>query len=443
VYGYRVLTHTDTALNSMELICRQPNHNNETRRISSRSGSQGTWSQDVFCGGLDDPVIGGYEISALSGNKTGFSQPKLMCPKDFAVVGLRTTDSGVEPVCMSYIAGIRVKCGEKLEQKSIFSVGYKRHDVDSTKTPEECRAVCQKRTDCAHWIWHNNRTAQYSSRCYIMTNVPECAHIYKGYNPNTVSGSCTANRVKCGEMLQHKNIFCVGCKRHDVASTKTPEECRAVCQKRTDCAHWIWHNNKAAQYSNKCLVLINVPEDKHIYKGGDRNTVSGSCSDLLFWPDETHTWAPTPDYCPEGSYVYGYRVLTHTDTALNSMELICRQPNHNNETRRISSRSGSQGTWSQDVFCSGLDDPVIGFSLKEKSNNEIGEFNLIKDVKLICKGEREVLALSKTNSGSWQPTQRCPHGFAVVGLRTREQGALGEHDGAALSGLELVCMPYV
>jgi len=149
------------------------------------------------------------------------------------------------------------------------------------------------------------------------------------------------------------------------------------------------------------------------------------------------------DYCPEGSYVYGYRVLTHTDTALNSMELICRQPNHNKETRRISSRSGSQGTWSQDVFCGGLDDPAIGFSAREQSHEDVGELNLIKDVKLICKGEHEVLARSKTNRVSWQPTQRCPHGFAVVGLRTREQGALGEHDGAALSGLELVCMPYV
>jgi len=461
VYGYRVLTHTDTAPNSMELICRQPNHKKETRRILSRSGSQGTWSQDVFCNGLDDPVIGfsvkkhsnrvdvkllckgGYQVSALSGNEKGFSHPRQMCPKDFAMVGLRTTDSGVEPLCMSYMTGIRVKCGEMLEQKRIFSVGYERQDVTRTQTPEECRAVCQKRTDCSHWIWHNHRTAQYSFLCGIITNIPEGAKIYKPDDRNLVSGSCTAHRVKCGKKLEHKNIFCVGCKRHDVARTQTPEECRAVCQKRTDCAHWIWHNERAAQYSNKCLVLINVPEEKHIYKGRDLNTVSGSCSDLQFWPDETHTWAPTPDYCPEGSYVYGYRVLTHTDTALNSLELICRQPNHNKETRRISSRSGSQGTWSQDVFCNGLNDPVIGFSVKEQSNREVGELNLIKDVKLVCKREYELLALSRSNKGSWQPIQRCNNGFAVVGLRTREEGALGEDDGATLSGVELVCMPYV
>jgi len=158
-------------------------------------------------------------------------------------------------------------------------------------------------------------------------------------------------------------------------------------------------------------------------------------------------------FCPIAQFVYGYRLRSESyqgrgdDTAINNIELYCSEPNSNYVTRTISSDYRSWGSWSSAVFCPGLDNPVVGFDVREEGPQGGGDDTAINDIDLYCnknvgRGISYISAPVKTSWGSWKPDLKCPSGQAVVGILTQVEGTQGGGDDTALNGLKLWCERY-
>ncbi|WP_157798244.1 hypothetical protein [Aeromonas cavernicola] len=150
--------------------------------------------------------------------------------------------------------------------------------------------------------------------------------------------------------------------------------------------------------------------------------------------------------CPAEQYVKGYRLRSEPkqgdddDTALNDIELYC-SPLNSSGNAKIYSAFASWGTYSADTFCSGNNNPVIGFDIKIEPKQGDGDDTAANDVDLYCKSG--VLSASvNTSWGNWSPVQYCPTGKAVVGIVTRVEGKQGSEDDTALNGVRLICENY-
>ena len=85
--------------------------------------------------------------------------------------------------------------------------------------------------------------------------------------------------------------------------------------------------------------------------------------------------------------------------------------------------------------------PVNGFDVREEGVQGGGDDTAINDIDLYCRnGGRFISAAVNTYFGSWKPVQRCPSGYAVMGIRTQVEPNQVGGDDSALNGL--YCKPY-
>ena len=161
-------------------------------------------------------------------------------------------------------------------------------------------------------------------------------------------------------------------------------------------------------------------------------------------------WAPTPDYCPEGSYVYGYKLAPIQNNKQPKKYRINKQTNlystnkqtlgavkffcysHYNHTRDIKSSHSTLGPWSPTVFlCNNLNDPLVGFSIRKHSGKPSLNLN---EVKFHCMSEQRTNVDVTTS-------RMCPEGFAIAGLRTGLE-MKKNMKWSGITGLEIACLPY-
>jgi len=91
---------------------------------------------------------------------------------------------------------------------------------------------------------------------------------------------------------------------------------------KSDMRGWSTCNNKQfeAYYRNSGHTCLRPYEDE------------------LTWTGKWGNWASEPTFCPAGSFVYGFRILIESiqgqgdDTALNDIQLFCRQPGSSTST---------------------------------------------------------------------------------------------------------------
>lgn len=149
--------------------------------------------------------------------------------------------------------------------------------------------------------------------------------------------------------------------------------------------------------------------------------------------------------CPEGMYVYGYKIkveppINGDDTALNGIQLICGNGSINNPT--ISSKIGPWGNWSGWRTCSSHATPVTGFDIKIEGGQGSGDDTAANDIDLYCQNGTMLSATGAGPWGTWTPKYSCPVGQAVMGLITRVEDPIGSGDDTAFNGLRLICKDY-
>ena len=156
--------------------------------------------------------------------------------------------------------------------------------------------------------------------------------------------------------------------------------------------------------------------------------------------------------CPKGSYVVGFRLRTEEnqgwwsdDTAANDIHLKCRKPGSSKPSKVLGSAKKTWGDWSDYSDCAGLNNPVVGFQVKNASPEGSSDDTSINDVKMICKdGSKTISVSANTGWGNWGDKIVCQKGYAVVGLQTRvDEGGLPGYDDTALNGLKVKCEFYV
>ena len=103
---------------------------------------------------------------------------------------------------------------------------------------------------------------------------------------------------------------------------------------------------------------------------------------VIQWKGRWGRFPSSPKLCSEGSFVFGYRLRSESnqgsrdDTALNDIELYCREPLNDKDTVKIWSNYLEYGSWSSDENCdSGLlgMNPVVGFDVKEQGYQGYGD----------------------------------------------------------------------
>lgn len=150
--------------------------------------------------------------------------------------------------------------------------------------------------------------------------------------------------------------------------------------------------------------------------------------------------------CPSGTFVYGYRLRIQDrhggdETALNDIELYCRRPNSYTVIQKIWSSYQSWGGWTSDRFCSGSNNPVAGFYVRNEPNQGGGDDSALNTVLLVCRND-QMLIPHWGIWGNWSPRRMCPHGTAVSGFKTQVEPILYSGDDSAMNGIALKCTRY-
>lgn len=154
--------------------------------------------------------------------------------------------------------------------------------------------------------------------------------------------------------------------------------------------------------------------------------------------------------CPSGQFVYGYRLRSQApqgfavdDTALNDIELYCAAPN-STTYKRIWSAYMTWGSFSDPVYCTGGDNPVVAFDIQIEPAQGLLDDTAANDVDLYCKNDTMLSATVNTDWGDWSNKVQCPSGQAVTGLVTRVEGFQEPFvgDNSALNGVRMMCSAY-
>jgi hypothetical protein len=155
------------------------------------------------------------------------------------------------------------------------------------------------------------------------------------------------------------------------------------------------------------------------------------------------TWR-TPAYCKPGSWAVGYRMRVEPsqgggdDTALNSVQILCRNP-VTLATEWISSYDGIWGNWHSSATCSGLGKHLTGARMRIEPPQGSGDDTAANDVQFSCGGSSTIHAPGGQGWGSWLNWATCPAQSAVCGLAVRFEESQGSGDDTAMNGLELEC----
>merc|ERR1719186_440628 len=158
------------------------------------------------------------------------------------------------------------------------------------------------------------------------------------------------------------------------------------------------------------LVVVVMPADEE--ESLKNNIESSEGVVALRWNGMWGDWG-LAEFCSPGSFVYGFSQRSERkqgsgdDTALNTIELYCKEPNRPNKvTDSIRSSSGFWGDFSKAAFCD-FSAPVNGFQVKEEPAQGGGlgggDDTSLNEIALYCMDSHHKIRTSvRTGWGSWK-----------------------------------------
>ena len=161
------------------------------------------------------------------------------------------------------------------------------------------------------------------------------------------------------------------------------------------------------------------------------------------WKGTWGSFASSPTFCPTGSFAFGYQIKidkiqdSGDSTVLKDIELFCRRPNSNEVNERLDVTM----KWSSQSYCSGTNNPIVGFDVMAYGLQETKDDRAFNAVDMNCKDGSYI-------SADVQPfvvnlsEQKCPDDYAVMGIRKQVQENQDTGDDTTLNGIELYCLPY-
>jgi len=155
------------------------------------------------------------------------------------------------------------------------------------------------------------------------------------------------------------------------------------------------------------------------------------------------SWQPRA-FCRPGTWAVGYRMRVESsqgggdDTALNSVQLLCKDPN-TGATESVSSYDGIWGNWYNTASCAASGQFLNGAHMRIESSQGGGDDTAANNVEFSCTDSSTVQAPGGQGWGSWLGWSSCPAQSAVCGLSIRFEGSQGSGDDTAMNGLELLC----
>jgi hypothetical protein len=183
---------------------------------------------------------------------------------------------------------------------------------------------------------------------------------------------------------------------------------------------------------------------------------SAACGAAFGWvPSDTSQQGPWGDWgegasCPAGAFVWGFRLKSESyqgsgdDTALNAIELICKNRDSGDITR-IRSAEGQWGTWGKDHMCTNW--PPQGFWIQVEKYQGLNKDRTSKDdtaannIRFTCDGGdgSDLAGDPPTAWGDWTRLSICPPGMKINGFRTKVERPQGDGDDTALNGMQVLC----
>jgi hypothetical protein len=126
------------------------------------------------------------------------------------------------------------------------------------------------------------------------------------------------------------------------------------------------------------------------------------------------------------------------DTALNSVQLLCRNPS-TGATEWVSSYDGLWGSWNGSASCTNSGQYLKGAQMRIEGSQGGGDDTAANNVAFSCTDSTTIQAPGGQGWGSWGGYASCPASSAVCGLSIRFEGSQGGGDDTAMNGLELLC----
>jgi hypothetical protein len=154
-------------------------------------------------------------------------------------------------------------------------------------------------------------------------------------------------------------------------------------------------------------------------------------------------------YCNAGMWAVGYKMRVESsqggglssgndDTALNSVQLLCKDPT-TGATEWISSYDGIWGDWHSSTSCSGTGNLLKGARMRIEGSQGGGDDTAANSVEFSCTKNGTIQAPGGQGWGSWGSWVQCPNDTAVCGLEIKFEGSQGGGDDTGMNGLELEC----
>lgn len=152
--------------------------------------------------------------------------------------------------------------------------------------------------------------------------------------------------------------------------------------------------------------------------------------------------------CPRGTWASGFSLRVEPknkkgedDTALNSVRLICTDPQAT-RSMRVQSHPGYWGDWGAVTSCP-AGKFITGANLRLEEKQKKKDDTAANDVKFRCEGGAELKSPNGATWGDWQEAfTSCPAGQRVCGVQIKLEGKQGpDDDDTAMNGLSIACCP--
>lgn len=226
----------------------------------------------------------------------------------------------------------------------------------------------------------------------------------------------------------------------------------AICNPSTN-------KHQCTEWTNwRCTGTCSAHEERHrTCTGCDGQTkqkrASSICKPASCYKDKILTlgekygsWKSW-EHCPSGSWVVSFQTKVERDqgsgsihftddSALNAILMTC----SDRLFTKISSGQGGWGEWrGESTMCRN------GFSRFKLKIEEDQGYNLFQDdsttnaIRMWCTENKTWYKSGEGAWGEWTPTEYCPTGYRITGIKTQIESNQGGGDDTALNGVQLIC----